>query len=309
MKPLAILFLLLFSFCPVLHGQQDVQLTQFMFDKLSFNPAYAGMSGAICATGIHRTQWVNFEGAPKTRLFNFQMPVKALHGGVGFTYYNDRLGFEANNIARLHYAYHTSLNGFDNFGIGVSAGIISKQFNADWLTPDGTVWHFDPSITSPSSSDITPDFSVGVYYTRPKLYMGLSSTHLSEQSMNNLNIQTARHYWVMAGYKTALAGNPQWEVNPNILAKSDGASTQIDINMLAHFKRIFWGGVSYRVADAVSPMIGAKHTVGQGMLSFGYSYDITTSKLSNYSNGTHELMLKYCFIPLAPELEKYANPR
>jgi type IX secretion system PorP/SprF family membrane protein len=291
-------------------AQQDVQLTQFMQDKLSINPGIAGMSNTICATGIYRSQWTKFDGAPKTALFNFQMPVQVLGGGIGFTYYNDQLGFESNNIARLHYSYHTTIgNGLGDLGIGASVGLISKRFGAQWVTPSGDNWWEDPSISATTASATTSDFSIGLYYRTPKLYLGLSSTHLTESNLSNLSIQTDRHYWVMAGYRLRLASAPQIEIQPNILAKSDGASTQIDINTLIYFRNQFYAGVSYRIGDAIAPMAGFKWGVGSGTMSFGYSHDITTSNLQNYSSGSHEVSLKYCFKIDKPYKERYTTPR
>ena len=289
-------------------AQQDVQLTHYMFDKLSVNPGYAGLNNAICGTFIGRYQWVKFDGAPRTGLLNVHMPVNVLRGGLGLTYYYDQLGFEPNNIARLHYSFHKSI-GIGTLGIGASVGLISKNIQANWITPDGTLWSADNAISDPSSNDLAPDFSFGVFYQANNLWMGLSSTHLSQSDMKDIHIKTARHYWIMAGYNYDI--NPEWQLRPSILAKSDAASTQIDVNVSIMFKRMVWAGVSYRIADAVAPMIGYQTAVGNdGLLKIGYSYDVTTSKLSNYSNGTHEIMLNYCFNLDRPEpIQKYKNPR
>ena len=104
-------------------AQQDVQLTHYMYDKLSVNPGYAGLNNAICGTFIGRYQWVKFDGAPRTGLLNVHMPVNVLRGGLGLTYYYDQLGFETNNIARLHYSFHKSI-GIGTLGIGASLGLI-----------------------------------------------------------------------------------------------------------------------------------------------------------------------------------------
>jgi len=289
-------------------AQQDVQLTHYMYDKLSVNPGFAGLNNAICGTFIGRYQWVKFDGSPRTGLLNVHMPVNVLRGGLGLTYYYDQLGFETNNIARLHYSFHKSI-GIGTLGIGAAVGVISKNINAQWITPDGTPWEDDGSISAQSSNDIAPDFSFGVFYQANNLWMGLSSTHLSQSDMKDIHIKTARHYWIMAGYNLDIT--PEWQLRPSLLAKSDAASTQIDVNVSVLFKRMVWAGVSYRIADAFAPMIGYQTQVGNdGLLKIGYSYDVTTSKLSNYSNGTHEIMLNYCFNLDRPEpIQKYKNPR
>ncbi|MFT7612709.1 MAG: type IX secretion system PorP/SprF family membrane protein [Parvicellaceae bacterium] len=295
-------------------AQQDVQLTHYMFDKLSVNPGYAGLNNAICGTVVLRSQWATFDGAPKTGLINFHMPVDVLRGGVGITYYYDQLGFEKNNIARLHYSFHKAI-GIGTLGIGASVGLISKNISAMWVTPDGTSTAagtvVDPSISDANSSDMAADFSFGAFYQANNLWMGISSTHLTQSELKDINIKSARHYWVMAGYNYDI--NPEWQLKPSVIAKSDGASTQLDINVSVMFKKMVWAGVSYRLADAIAPMIGYQTLVGKdqaGLLKIGYSYDVTTSKLNNYSNGSHEIMVNYCFNLDRPEpLSKYKNPR
>ena len=107
-------------------AQQDYQFTHYMYDKLSFNPGYAGLNKSICGTIIFREQWSGFDGNPTTALINVHAPVKMLRGGFGFTYVSDKLGFESNNLARLSYSYHMGL-GVGDLGIGISAGILQKS--------------------------------------------------------------------------------------------------------------------------------------------------------------------------------------
>jgi type IX secretion system PorP/SprF family membrane protein len=290
------------------YSQQDPQFTHYMFDKLSVNPGYAGLNQAICATAIYRQQWASFDGAPQTMLLNVHAPIRAIRGGLGFTYFNDKLGFESNNIARLSYSYHQVI-GVGTLGIGLSGGIVNKSISANWVTPDGTPWSSDPNISDPSSNATVADFSMGLFYKTNKLYMGLSATHLSESDLSDIHIQTARHYWVMAGYNFNVA--PDWDVMPSVMAKSDAASTQIDVNVRVLYKQMVWAGVSYRVADAIAPMVGYQTPIGDaGTLKIGYSYDVTTSQLNSYSNGSHEVMVNYCFnLEKDPPVAKSKNPR
>lgn len=288
-------------------AQQDPQYTHFMFDKLSFNPGYAGVNKKICATGIFRQQWSGFDGAPQTALLNIHAPIDILRGGVGLTYFNDQLGFENNNIVRLAYAYHQPI-GPGILGIGASAGIVSKAIRATWITPDGTPYTDDLSIRTQEDSQIVPDFGFGLYYTIPNsLYVGLSTSHISESDLGTLNFQTARHYYIVAGYEYAFS---DFKLMPNILAKTDAVTAIVDVNLLLMYKNMVWAGATYRLQDAIAPMIGYQHAIKKGMLRIGYSYDITTSELKNYSNGSHEIMLNYCFtIDRQPPITKFKNPR
>jgi len=288
-------------------AQQDYQFTHYMYDKLSFNPGYAGLNKSICGTVLFREQWSAFDGNPTTALINVHAPVKMLRGGVGLTYVSDKLGFESNNLARLSYSYHLGL-GVGDLGIGLSAGILQKSIKADWVTPDGTPATDDGSIAISGQSDLVPDFNLGVFYQQNQLYMGISATHLLKTDLSNLNIQNVQHFWITAGYDYDM--NPDFKLRPSILAKSDGASTQLDVNVNVLYKSMIWGGVSYRVSDAIAPMLGYQTDVAGGKLRIGYAYDVTTSQLKNYSNGSHDIMLNYCFDLDKPKpLQKSKNPR
>jgi len=138
--------------------------------------------------------------------------------------------------------------------------------------------------------------------------MGLSATHLGQFSMDELNLQNVHHYWITAGYNYQI--NPDFILRPSILAKTDIASTQIDVNVNVLFKNMIWAGVSYRLSDAIAPMLGYQTEVGGGMLRIGYGYDVTTSALRSYSNGSHDIMLNYCFNIDKPQpVQKSKNPR
>lgn len=300
------LFLLTLAFTA--KAQQDYQFTHYMYDKLSFNPGYAGLNKSICGTIIFREQWSGFDGNPTTALVNVHAPVKMLRGGLGFTYVSDKLGFESNNLARLSYSYHMGL-GVGDLGIGISAGILQKSIQANWITPDGTPAIDDASIAVSGANGLVPDINLGVFYQQNQLYMGISATHLYAPDLTELNISNAKHFWITAGYEYGLG--PDLKLRPSILAKSDAASTQLDVNINVLYKDMIWGGVSYRVSDAIAPMVGYQNNdVGGGTLRIGYAYDVTTSQIKGYSNGSHDIMVNYCFNLEKPKpLQKSKNPR
>lgn len=297
-------------------AQQDYQFTHYMYDNLSFNPGYAGITNSICGTVMGRQQWAGFEGSPTTALINVHAPVKLLRGGLGLTYINDQLGFEKNNIARLAYSYHLGGIGPGILGIGVSGGIVQKSIGADWITPDGTPASDDQAINTGGAigntsniSDLVSDFNLGAFYYAPNMYFGLSATHIGQAEMLNLNVQNVHHYWLTAGYTHEF--NPNLKLRPNVLVKSDVASTQLDLNVNVLYKNMVWGGLTYRLGDAIAPMVGYQHKFeNNGTLRIGYSYGITTSQIRNYSSGTHDFMLNYCFnLEKPPILQKSKNPR
>lgn len=304
-----------------LFGQQDPQFTQFMYDRLSVNPGSAGSQDAICATLLGRQQWSGFTGQPNTAMLNISGAIESIKSGVGLTVYLDEIGPQTTTAARLSYAYHIKVGGATRLGLGASLGVINSMLNYDWIAYDyssgspvignsGTTIFDDTGIPLGDQSATTFDASFGAYLYNPKYYVGASVVHLNEGDLSEMNIQVARHMYFMAGYNFELT--PNLVLTPHVLAKTDLASTQLDVNATVMYANTFWLGVSYRLEDAIAPMAGYQYEFpsGKSTLRIGYSYDLTTSELNNYSSGSHELMLSYC-LKIAKPLPKrvYKNPR
>jgi len=287
-------------------AQQDAQFSMNMFNRLSVNPGYAGTNKALCATILYRDQWDKFPGAPKTGLLSVDYGNIA-HGGIGFTIDQDQLGFDKTLKAKLAYSFHLPLGPEGVLGIGLDAGMINKSMKGNFIAPDGTSTDFgggtDNAIPWSGTSATTYDVGFGLYYTNNKLYVGLSSLHLPQQTLSkakgtttpgvqttdyDFTYEVARHYYVMAGYKFQL-GN-EFDLTPSILTKSDASSTQLDFNLLARWHQMVFVGASYRLTDAIPVMVGMEW---KGF-KLGYAYDITLSALKSHNSGTHELMLGYC---------------
>jgi type IX secretion system PorP/SprF family membrane protein len=278
------------------YTQQDPQFSHNMFNHLAVNPGFAGSQGMLSAGMINRQQWMGFEGNPKTTIFSVHTPVKpfGIPSGVGLTFMDDRLGFEKNMSFNLSYAYRLEL-GKGKLGIGLNIGLLSRALNGKWVIPDSDN-HIpasqDPSIPDEQVTSTTFDMGLGLFYSADKLYAGFSTTHLLEPTVDfgsGALMHMQRHYYATAGYLLKLS-NPVFELQPSIFAKSDGASFQMDVNMLLLYNKRFWGGVSYRLGDAVAVMAGTELPNG---LRVGISYDFTTSAIGAYSNGTVEFMLGY----------------
>ena len=307
-------------------AQQDPQFTQFMHSKLIYNPGYAGTSEAICANVLYRQQWVNFPGAPKTGLLSFDMPIGKLPIAIGLNVMTDQIGFSKTLFARLALAYNRHI-GAGVLGVGIDGGVLQQQFNGTWITPDGP--GVDPSIpnydnggfstygANANLNKLSYDLGFGAFYSiANKMYVGISSTHLAAQDLKaggagNVRYQLARHYYIVGGYTFNLGEGGKHGINPNVKVKTDAASTQLDVNLTYIYNQSFWVGVSYRMQDAIAPMLGYKFTKGgvKG-LKIGYSYDLTTSKIKGFSSGTHEIMLGYCMVPKNKnKVTSYQNAR
>jgi type IX secretion system PorP/SprF family membrane protein len=309
-----ITFLLLFFVSTLAFSQQEAQFSHNMFNNMAINPGYAGSNDALCATLLARQQWVGFKdpqdnkGWPKTYLLSIDAPVNPIYGGLGLTIMQDQLGFEKNIGVKISYAYRISA-GNGKLGIGAQIGFLNKKIDfSKFIAIDPS----DPLLMSTGKEgDMAMDFALGLFYKIPnKLYFGISSTQLRQADLNLKSglatPQLARHYYVSAGYYYPIPGSPSLELDPSILIKSDFTSTQFDINALLKYNNQFWGGVSYRATDAIVVLVG----MNWRSFHIGYSYDITTSAIKNYSGGSHEIMIGYC-LKLVHEFkpESYKNPR
>lgn len=299
-------------------GQQDPQFTQWMFDKISFNPAAAGMNNMHCLSAFARDQWDGFDRDPKTFMFNYEGYVPEAFGGLGFTLYGESLGQERNIVVRGSYAYRIPMSNGDQFQAGLGLGFYNKRLGAEWIAIDPVV--DDPVIPNNETSDGSFDMNFGLMYQRSdEFYAGLSMTHLTGADLDQLSISMARHLYFMGGYNFPLSGD-ELVLRTNVLAKTDFNASIFDINANVLYDNMFWGGVSFRPGDAIAPMVGGMYSwETQGAngrdripqkIMVGYSYDITTSEIKNYSDGSHELFVTYCFNIIAnPLLNRHANPR
>lgn len=298
------------ALCGVIAGsafaQQDPQFSQYMFDRLSINPAVAGTSGQLCATALLRQQWTGFDGAPKTGLLNVSMPISKISSGIGMSVYLDELGQQKSTFARLHYSFHRKVGG-GTLAIGVYGGLGSHALGNNWIARDPVA--NDAAIPGNGASQGGFDLGAGIYYTTQKFWAGISSTHLPETELEDVSIKMARHYFVQAGYDWHIGGDKKYILTPSTLIKSDATSTQIDLNATFLYNNQVWLGVGFRTEDAIAPMVGYQLKPNDNsMLRIGYSYDVTTSTLSSYSSGSHEVMLNYCVLLVKkPDLQIYKN--
>ena len=290
------LLLLFFVANPLLvvFAQQTPQFSHNMFNQMTINPGYAGSSDLICASAINRQQWVGFEGAPATTVVNVNSPFR-LFGkshGVGITVYNDKYAFNNDIDINLSYAYRMSVaNG--QLGIGIAGGFINSSLDPKWKDPDGGTGTSDPTIPQQKESVMSLDLAFGLFYKTDRMYFGLSGQHLNEPALNKAEnaSKLKRHYYVTSGYNLALP-NPSFEIIPSVFLVTDGVSSSLTVNTNVLYNKRIWGGVSYRLNDAIIGMFGVELFNG---VRIGYAYDYSLSDLSGYNDGTHEFMVSYCF--------------
>jgi len=297
------------------YSQQDPAFSQYMYNLAAINPGYAGSSDMICLSGATRQQWMGFPGKPASSFFNANAPVKpfGISSGVGLSILSDNLAFNNNLALSATYAYRLSI-GSGTLGIGVDLGLYNQALSATWYIPDNPSRTDiqqpgqDPSIPQEKESQIAFNMGLGLFYNTDNLYFGISTTHLNKPKIKfeTANPFLARHYYAVAGYRFQLS-NPLFEILPSAVFRSDGRINSFDVSGLLRYNKKFWGGVSYRAGNALTGIIGFELFNG---VRIGYSYDFTTSEIGNYSTGSHEFTLGYCFsLSLDKAPQKYKSIR
>lgn len=305
-----IFFVIIFICCSlILRAQQDPQFSQNMFNILSVNPAYAGAEKDIVVSAINRQQWVGFENAPVTTVVNLSAPVRfgGRTHGLGLSIVRDELGFEKNTVFRLSYSYEKKLS-TGSLYFGASLGLQNNALKGEWFVPDGDEYSSVQDDLGGGTIDegkMVFDPGLGIFYQTDNFYAGVSVLHVTEPSVGyseSVETYLARHYYATAGYTFKL--DESWEVMPSVFYKTDAVVSQIDINSLLRYNKKIWGGVSYRVDDAIVGMVGVLFNNG---IQVGYAYDISTSKIAKAS---HEFLLTYRFnTKLESRNQKYKSIR
>jgi type IX secretion system PorP/SprF family membrane protein len=271
-------------------AQQLPQYSQYMLNNYAINPAIGGSTNYVEAKSNNRYQWKGITDAPRTYVLTLNGPTKAKNVGLGGTIFTDITGPTRRTGISASYAYHLKLNEEWKLSMGLAAGFL--QFAIDGskirLRDEG-----DNIISSGIQSVIVPDFGFGLYLYNRKSYLGISAPQIAQNKLRFFDYQTSSlskledHYYVNAGYKIDL--NEDFQVEPGILIKYvKPAPVQFDFGAKITYKEKVWLGANYRTRDAASIMAGF---IYNDYLMFAYAYDITTSKLKNYSGGTHEIML------------------
>lgn len=312
MKKIITAFLFLVLVIRPTFSQQDPLSSQYMFNTLTYNPGVAGASGMICATALNRQQWVGFEGAPSTTVFNISAPISpfGIKSGVGLVVESDNIGFDKDINISASYAYLMEM-GSGKLGIGINLGMLNKTLNPKWFIPNGdahTPVSGDPLIPESKESFVAFDAGFGLYYTSDKYYAAVSVTHITQPKIkfSKGTPYVSRHYYVTGGYNLQLP-NPSLELLPSVFAFSDGKEVQFAVTSLIRYNKKVWGGVSYRTGDALIGIVGLELFNG---IRLGYSYDFTISDVRTNSSGSHEFMINYCFdLSLGKSPMKYKSIR
>ena len=286
----------------VSYGQQDAQFTQYMYNTININPAYAGSRGAMSIFALHRTQWVGLDGAPTTNAASINTPINNSNLGLGVSFVNDKIGPTNENTISgdLSYTIPTSENFKLSFGMKATANLFN--LNVDKLNPAD---QGDPQFQN-LRNVFTPNVGAGNYYHSDKAYLGLSVPNFIQTNRYNDNqvaiFKEKINYYLIGGYVFDLSYDIKFK--PAFLTKLvEGSPLQVDVSANFMFIEKVVVGVAYRWSAAMSAMVGFQVTDG---MYIGYGYDLETTNLENYNSGSHEIFLRY---EIFKNNEKVITPR
>lgn len=319
MKKLYVISIMMLALPFIGKAQVYIQSTMFNFNKFVYNPASAGASGATNITSMFRAQWRSMPGAPTTFTLGCDAPIAKIRGAVGGYLINDKLGYLASTGANLGYAFRMALGDPEEestptLSIGAQVGVLQKSLNGNIILDQ--TGGIDPLITQGnfSASAIVPNLGAGIYFNGPsdKYYVGVSAQDLLEPSLKGLLLSTAtvkarvpRSFYVMGGYTFNL--NDRMSLQPNMMIKTDGRATQLDINTMLNVKPIVIG-LGYRGLANASDLMGIVGFTISDRMFFGYSYDYALSGIqAGRDVHTHELVLSYRFPNITKENTKIWN--
>jgi type IX secretion system PorP/SprF family membrane protein len=297
-KILLVLFLVLETIACL--AQQDPQYTNYMFNPLSVNSAYARSRGHLSVTALHRSQWVGVDGAPQTQSLSIESPI-GKNLGLGVSLVNDRLGPAKEIYIDANFSYTIRLNNESKLSFGMKAG--GRLLNVDLF--DGFQ---NQSDIASINNKFLPTVGAGIYWRNEKTYFGLSVPNFltnkyfnrDDFSTNNYKVSAERlHYYLIAGKVFDISSSVKFK--PAFLGKFvAGAPAIVDLSanfMLYDSVRL---GVAYRWDDSFSGLIGMQISP---RLLLGYAYDLTTTRLGDFNSGTHEIMLRYELITKEKQLK------
>jgi len=307
-----LLALTLLLFALKTKAQQTIQLSQYMFNGLALNPAYAGYKDDWTLNLSSRIQWVGINDAPQTNTISIDGLANSDNPnvGLGAVATLDKLGPESNSSFYINYAYRLQLDALDTkrlcFGIAVGADQYSLDGSKFTAADAG-----DAYIPSGTENNLTPDFRLGIYYYSPGVYFGTSVFNLLSDAFNRITdnpevIKPVRTVYLTGGAMLPLSD--EVDIKPSAMVQEDfKGPTNVSLTTYLAFNRRFWIGGSYRVGisawnnnlvsnlneqDAASAIL---QVYVNENFRIGYAYDFTTSKLASYQNGTHELSVSITF--------------
>lgn len=287
-------YILILIFVPLFgKAQQLPQFTQYMYNTISINPAYAGSREIMVINVLNRNQWAGINGAPITQTLSAHTSIPSTNFGVGLSIIKDKLGYENTTYAYADVSYTITLNDFDEYKLAFGLKFGASKYNLDQNLLNEGINSSDPFLDLVNFK-WSPNFGAGIYFRGESFYLGVSSPKLFNYKNSSLEYVSLDRvsYFFNGGYLLDINSNLKFK--PTFLVKyTDGAPMSMDISTLFFINEKLWLGGSYRLFDSFGAIINFKVFDG---LSLGYAYDYITSDLSAFSSGSHEFMINYEFV-------------
>lgn len=285
---LSLLCSCVFSFCG--HAQQATQFSQYMYNNLSINPAFAGNRGATSLFGMHRSQWVGFDDAPVSYLFSAHTPIQESRLGFGLTLSTESIGPIDDTNAALDVSYWIPLNEKFRLSFGLRLNANFFNLSANRLNPQQAN---DPLLAN-IGSEFNPMVGAGLFLHSQKSFIGLSVPTIISRSTIDSDTDLAINPYRTTAY---LYGGYVFDIYPFIKLKpasflkvQEGAPIQLDVTANVLFYEKFSLGAAWRWDAAMSFLAGFQ--VNQRFF-IGYAYDVETTALQQYHSGSHEFFIRF----------------
>lgn len=305
------------------NAQTDPQLGHYMFLQTTYNPAAAGDGDLMRVAGMHRMQFTGMRNAPMTTYFTFSSPFvigKTKHA-VGARFLNDMYGLFRSQTFYVQYAYRHKL-GSGYLSAGVDLGFANLSFQTDSVNlsqipselQDGGFFSESDELIpkgngEKGSSGMGFDMGVGIYYSAPRWWAGISYSHMTQPKLkwsDQSEIKMVGTLYAAGGYNWRMR-NRNWVLKPSLMMMTDFANWDVNVTMLAELKERYRFGLGYRIAGSVNILLGVDIVSG---LQLGYTYELPANNLIRGSYGSHEIYLAYGLNILKPKrTNKYKSVR
>jgi type IX secretion system PorP/SprF family membrane protein len=302
-----IFFILFLVWLPTF-GQQDAQYTQYIYNTININPAYAGSRDVLSVFGLHRNQWVGLDGAPVTNTFAIHSPLKNENLGLGLSFINDKIGPADETSIAIDFSYSIRVSADYKLAFGLKA--TGNFFNVDFTklniyNPGDALGQYN------IDNRFSPNIGAGIYYYSDNTYFGFSVPNFLETnhfdksqgnfSQNSVAAERMHYYFIMGKVYDI---SPVVKFKPAVLSKIvKGSPLQVDVSANFLFNDRFNLGAAYRW-DAAGSLLAGFQVSNNWFI--GYAYDMEITKLANYNSGSHELFLRYEF---NKKSDRVVNPR
>lgn len=283
-------------------AQQLPQFTQYMYNTISINPAYAGSREALSVVGLHRSQWVGFKGGPITQTLSVHTPLRNDRVGLGLSFIEDDLGPQNFSYLYADFSYSIPTGKDGKLAFGLKGGFTQFSFDTDFRLDGDNI--NDPLIYG-TEDRWSPNIGAGVYWSTNRLYLGLSAPRILNTDTNNKNDFEALErisYYFTGGVVIDLSQTVK--LKPAFLIKAtNGAPVSYDLTANFLFNEKFWLGGSYRINEQTAAIGGIVDFQVSRQLRVGYAYEKPISDIASYTTGTHEILLMYEFKFLSSKLK------